>query len=70
MPEMGNVEVAKTLHETAEGDERQKRRSERILEIATAWSGYQSARWDGRQALQYGEASRMRQARSWESIPL
>jgi hypothetical protein len=71
MPELGNVEVAKTLHETAVDDERHKRRSERILEIAealllaivaiaTAWSGYQSARWDGRQALQYGEASRMR----------
>jgi hypothetical protein len=28
--------------------------------IATAWSGYQAARWDGRQALLYGTATRMR----------
>jgi hypothetical protein len=28
--------------------------------IATAWSGYQAARWDGRQALLYGTATRVR----------
>ena len=31
-----------------------------IVAVATAWSGYQAARWDGRQAEFYGEASTMR----------
>ncbi len=31
-----------------------------IVAVATAWSGYQAARWDGRQAFQYGTASRLR----------
>ena len=28
-----------------------------IVAVATAWSGYQSARWDGQQSLQYGHAT-------------
>lgn len=28
-----------------------------LVALATAWSGYQSARWDGRQSLMYGEAT-------------
>ena len=28
-----------------------------IVAVATAWSGYQSARWDGRQAHLYGISS-------------
>ncbi len=31
-----------------------------IVAVATAWSGYQAARWDGRQAELYGESSTMR----------
>ena len=68
MPEGMNVEVA---HKLAEGEHQSS--SERgweefveileaialsIIAIATAWSGYQAARWDGRQAFLYGEASR------------
>lgn len=72
MPEGMNVEVA---HKLSEGGERARSDSRRhwtefaeILEvivlaavaIATAWSGYQAARWDGRQAFLYGTASRLR----------
>ena len=28
-----------------------------IVAVATAWSGYQAARWDGQQSLLYGHAS-------------
>jgi hypothetical protein len=28
-----------------------------LVAIATAWSGYQAAKWDGRQSLLYGTAS-------------
>jgi hypothetical protein len=31
-----------------------------LVAIATAWSGYQAARWDGRQSLLYGTASAYR----------
>jgi hypothetical protein len=31
-----------------------------VVAIATAWSGYQAARWDGRQSELYGEASTLR----------
>jgi hypothetical protein len=69
VPEGMNVEVAHKLSE-GEGTAR-KRRSEEITEIvevlvlavvavATAWSGYQAARWDGQQSLKYGESSRLR----------
>jgi hypothetical protein len=66
MPEGTNVEVAHRLSEHAE--ESRKKRREDLLEvvevcllavvaIATAWSGYQAALWDGRQALLYGTAT-------------
>jgi hypothetical protein len=72
VPEGMNVEVAHKLSEGSDTEESSERRhwSEfaEILEvivlalvaIATAWSGYQAARWDGRQAYLYGTASRMR----------
>ena len=73
MPEGMNVEIAHKLHEGGERGDRggKLRRHERIIEIleavvlaivavATAWSGYQSAKWDGREALLYGEASKYR----------
>jgi hypothetical protein len=31
-----------------------------IVAIATAWSGYQATRWDGRQSVLYGQASSLR----------
>ena len=31
-----------------------------IVAIATAWCGYNAARWDGRQTLLYGNATRLR----------
>ncbi|HVD71413.1 MAG TPA: hypothetical protein VNG34_11220 [Actinomycetota bacterium] len=72
MPEGANVEIAKHLNE--HGSHSEGGRSDRfgrILEIfeaillacvaiATAWSGYQSAKWDGRSAEQYAEASKLR----------
>jgi hypothetical protein len=70
MPEGMNIEVA---HKLSEQDRaaRAKRRWEEITEIlevlilavtaiATAWSGYQAARGDGRQSVLYGESSRDR----------
>ena len=76
LPEGHNVEVAHTLsdreHRRGEdGTTTGRRRSEEVLEIvevvflaivaiATAWSGYQAARWDGHQAVLYGESSRLR----------
>lgn len=74
MPEgPGNVELAHTLHERANARHNgaHSGRFEPILEVleagvlaivavATAWSGYQAARWDGREALLYGEASKIR----------
>jgi hypothetical protein len=69
VPEGMNVEVAHSLAE--EHDARKKRRWEEVVEIvevvvlavvavATAWSGYQAARWDGQQSFKYGESSRLR----------
>jgi hypothetical protein len=66
MPEGTNVEIAHRLSEHAE--EPRRKRWEELFEIvevvllamvaiATAWSGYQAAKWDGRQALLYGMAS-------------
>ena len=70
MSEGQNIEVAHKLseHQDAGGP---KRPWEEVIEIAevillavvaiaTAWSGYQAAQWDGRQALLYGEATKTR----------
>ena len=70
MPEGMNVEVAHNLTEPEHPGKRHGHWHE-VLEMAevlilavvavmTAWSGLQAARWDGRQALRYGEASRDR----------
>jgi hypothetical protein len=70
MPESMNVEFAHKLSE----HERTEKHRERwhglvetaevvllaIVAVATAWSGFQAARWDGHQSLLYGEASRNR----------
>ena len=71
MPEGANVEIAKHLNEHGAHTEGGHDRFGRILEIfeaillacvaiATAWSGYQSAKWDGRSAEQYAQASKLR----------
>jgi hypothetical protein len=69
MAEELNLEVAQQLTES-ETDPKRPGRWQELLEIgevvilaivavATAWSGYQAARWDGRQAFLYGTASRL-----------
>jgi hypothetical protein len=72
MPEDLNAEIAGGLAEAGTPQEQpDKLRWERFIEIceaivlatvavATAWSGYQAARWDGRQAELYGTASTTR----------
>jgi hypothetical protein len=73
MPEDLNSEIAGGLAEAgfASTEESTGSRWERTVEIleavvlalvavATAWSGYQAARWDGQQAELYGQASTMR----------
>ena len=72
MPEGANVEIAKHLNEHGgHGEGGHSDRFERVLEIgeaillacvaiATAWSGYQSAKWDGQSAERYAEASKLR----------
>ncbi|HET9309900.1 MAG TPA: hypothetical protein VFP41_01580 [Actinomycetota bacterium] len=72
MPEDLNAEIAGTLSETSEAVVHLSR-SRRdgaielleavflaIVAIATAWSGYQAARWDGHSAELYAEASTIR----------
>ncbi len=70
MPEDLNAEIAETLVAT-EGGRTTKTRWEETVEIieaillavvavATAWSGYQAAKWDGRQAELYAKASTTR----------
>jgi hypothetical protein len=70
MPEGMNVEVAHKLseHERADRARHRWREVVEVLEvlvlavaaIATAWSGYQAARGDGRQSVLYGQSSRDR----------
>jgi hypothetical protein len=63
-----NVDLA---HKLAEKEARVRGRWEDVLEVleaialglvavATAWAGFQSARWDGRHALLYGRATTLR----------
>jgi len=72
MPEELNAEVAEVLEvgtlEEIDGARTRWREPVEIAEavllaivaVATAWSGYQAARWDGRQAELYGHASTIR----------
>jgi len=66
-----NIEIAHKLNEDEEHEQRRKSRAIEVLEIveafilalvaiATAWSGYQSARWDGLQDELYAESTRLR----------
>jgi hypothetical protein len=70
MPEGANVEIAHSLteeHHHAAPHEGWHRVLEIIevfllamVAIATAWSGFQAAKWDGRQSFDYGTATRLR----------
>jgi hypothetical protein len=70
MPEGANIEIAHSLTEQEHDDGRREvwHRVLEILEvvllavvaIVTAWSGFQAAKWDGEQSLQYGHSSRDR----------
>ena len=72
MPEDLNVEIAGAIAEAGDAHAQPARsRREKVVEIleavllaivaiATAWSGYQAARWDGRQAELYGEDAAIR----------
>jgi hypothetical protein len=70
MPEELNREIAEALvaSESARATETRWKQTVEIIEaallaivaVATAWSGYQAARWDGRQAELYGTSSTMR----------
>jgi len=72
MPEDLNAEIAETLAAGEGGrTDAPEPRSDQIVEIveaillavvaiATAWGGYQAARWDGRQAELYGRSSTIR----------
>jgi hypothetical protein len=69
MPEGSNVEVAQHLsgHEHHLRNEPWQEKVEiaevivlAIVAIATAWSGYQAAKWDGKQSVDYGVSSRLR----------
>jgi hypothetical protein len=68
MPEDLNTEIAETLAGPEARSARERARWEERVEIvealllaivavATAWSGYQAAQWDGRQAELYAQAS-------------
>jgi hypothetical protein len=73
MPEIGgsNVEIAHRLNEAAKPTSHHSSRFEEVVEIieavvlalvaiATAWSGYQAARWEGNRTELYGESSKLR----------
>ena len=80
MPEDRNREFAHELSAREQEEAKEKRRWEEFVEIveviilaivvvATAWSGYQAARWDGHQAFLYGTSSRLRfEAESSETL--
>jgi hypothetical protein len=71
MVENANIEIAQHLDEHARRGAGRSRRNEEIIEIVeavllaivailTAWSGYQSALWDGESAKLYAESARTR----------
>jgi hypothetical protein len=69
MPENVNREIAHKLARSEAGHKKSLR--ERLVEIAeaavlslvavaTAWSGYQASKWNGRQSFNYGTSARLR----------
>jgi hypothetical protein len=79
MPEGLNTEVAHHLSEKNEEHERGKESTRvevveiveaillAVVAIVTAWSGYQAAQWDGKNALYYGQSSKIRQQATRET---
>lgn len=68
MPEGGNVDVAHHLSEHGHGFRAEPWQEKieiaeviilAIVAIATAWSGYQAAKWDGKQSVDYGVSTRL-----------
>jgi hypothetical protein len=66
-----NIEIAHKLNEAEEHGSHQKSKWIEVLEIAeaiilamvaiaTAWSGYQAAKWDGRQDELYEQSTKLR----------
>jgi hypothetical protein len=65
-----NIEIAHKLSEHEASRERRERWHElleivevsllAVVAVATAWTGFQAAKWDGRQSVRYGESSRLR----------
>ena len=66
MPESAVIHVVEKLNERPDHAVHPRSRTEEVIEIieavvlalvavATAWSGYQAARWDGRRAQLYAE---------------
>jgi hypothetical protein len=70
MAEEMNIEAAYGLSERSLEEKKRRRPREvseifeviilAIVAVATAWSGYQAAKWDGREAFLYGESTRIR----------
>lgn len=71
MPESAVSHVVEKLNERSEHAVRPRSRTEAVIEIieavvlalvavATAWSGYQAARWDGRRAQLYAESNKVK----------
>ena len=70
MSEGHNIEAAHALSEHHPSSDSPNRRTEvleiievallAIVAVATAWSGYQAAKWDGEQAFDYGTSSHLR----------
>lgn len=72
MPESSNIEVAHAVQEAGEHHHAPGRRRHEVaieigeafllalVAVATAWSGYQSALWDGHSTKLYGTSSRIR----------
>jgi hypothetical protein len=71
MPESMVTHAVEKLNELSEHVGRTRSRTEEALEIieavvlalvavATAWSGYQAARWDGHRARHYAESAKLR----------
>lgn len=71
MPESATSRVVEELSERSKHAAHPRSRTEEVIEIieaillafvaiATAWSGYQAARWDGHQVELYGESNRLR----------
>jgi hypothetical protein len=71
MPESAVSHVVEKLNERPDHQARPRSRTEEVIEIieavvlalvavATAWSGYQAARWDGRRAQLYAESDKLK----------